>query len=99
MTEVLDTSDGSSMACKWFKFDITEEIFEHLNDPVVTEIEQWDVLKKSCIVNLIEENPRSAVIFEFFFQIIQYVNCCESLRVKESKLLLLVLLKSLTCKN
>lgn len=71
-----DNAERNPTSFKWFKFDITEEIYHLLNEPETSavEAEQWNILKTSAATNFIEENPRSAVIFELYFQIIQYVN-------------------------
>jgi hypothetical protein len=73
-----DIIEGNQAPFKWFKFNITEEIYHLLNEPetLAVEAEQWNILKTSAAPFLIEENPRSAVIFELYFQIIQYVNRC-----------------------
>lgn len=72
MTEITETNQ---ISFKWFKFNFTEEIYHLLNKPetLAVEAEQWSVLKASAAPYLIEENPRSDIIFELYFQIIQCV--------------------------
>lgn len=56
---------------KWIKFKLTEEIFNRLNDLSDDVEDQWVELRKSSAAQFLEGNPRSEIIFEYYYHNIQ----------------------------
>lgn len=75
MSDTLQEEKNIISPIKYFKFYITEDKYSILlNDTNISINEKWNIMKSESADVFIEENPRSAVIFEFYFQIIQLVD-------------------------
>jgi hypothetical protein len=56
---------------KWIKFKLTEEIFNRINDMSDDVEDQWLELRKVSAAQFLEGNPRSEIIFEYYYHNIQ----------------------------
>ena len=61
----------SPLQGQWFRFHFTEESYNSFCDDMLSEEEKWKLLQKSAALYHHPENPRSSVIFEYFYQNIQ----------------------------
>ena len=56
---------------KWFKFELTEEIYSTILHLELTEAEKFAKLKKISLNFIVEGNPRSDIIFELYYQVLK----------------------------
>ena len=58
----------SALQGQWFRFHFTKELYSLFCDEFSSHEEKWMLLQKSAAQYHLPENPRSSVIFEYFYQ-------------------------------
>lgn len=56
---------------EFFNFDLNEETYESYNNETQNENDRWTLLSKAVDNAYLADNPRSFILFEFFFQNVQ----------------------------
>ena len=74
-TTITDTNQKNMTATNAtsaiFNFDLKEETYELYNDETQNENDRWKLLSKAVGNAYLTDNPRSFILFEFFFQNVQ----------------------------
>ena len=74
-TTITDTNQKNMTATNAtsaiFNFYLKEETYELYNDETQNENDRWTILSKAVGNAYLADNPRSFILFEFFFQNVQ----------------------------